>query len=152
MKDMLVKFALPPMLALLTVTVAAAQTSQFATATEAKAMLDKAVAALKADRAKALRAFNEGVEGFKDRDLYPFCADASSGVVTAHPKLKGLSLKKLKDTAGKNFGAEIMSSAKEGEVIEVEYKWPRPGGRDPVQKVSYVTKVDDQVCAVGYYK
>ena len=23
---------------------------------------------------------------------------------------------------------------------------------DPVQKVSYVTKVDDQVCAVGYYK
>ena len=51
-------------------------------------MLDKAVAALKADRAKALRAFNEGVEGFKDRDLYPFCADASSGVVTAHPKLK----------------------------------------------------------------
>jgi hypothetical protein len=30
--------------------------------------------------------------------------------------------------------------------------WPRPGGTDPVQKVSFVTKVGDQVCAVGYYK
>src|SRR5687768_528785 len=149
---MLAKFALPPMLALLTATIAAAETSAFATAPEARAMLDKAVMALKADRAKALRAFNDGVDGFKDRDLYPFCADASSGVVTAHPKLKGLSLKARKDRAGKNFGAEIMSSAEEREIVEVEYKWPRPGGRDPVQKVSYVTKVDDQVCAVGYYK
>ena len=60
---MLVKFALPPMLALLTATIAAAQTSAFATAAEARAMLDKAVVALKADRAKALRAFNDGVGG-----------------------------------------------------------------------------------------
>jgi hypothetical protein len=30
--------------------------------------------------------------------------------------------------------------------------WPRPGATEPVQKVSYVTKVGDQVCAVGYYK
>ena len=31
---------------------------------------------------------------------------------------------------------------------------PAAGGelREPVQKVSYVTKVGDQVCAVGYYK
>jgi hypothetical protein len=30
--------------------------------------------------------------------------------------------------------------------------WPRPGQTDPVPKVSYFTKVGDQVCAVGYYK
>lgn len=30
--------------------------------------------------------------------------------------------------------------------------WPRPGSTDPVPKVSFVTKVDDQVCTVGYYK
>jgi hypothetical protein len=30
--------------------------------------------------------------------------------------------------------------------------WPRPGSTDPVKKVSYVTRVGDQVCAVGYYK
>jgi hypothetical protein len=30
--------------------------------------------------------------------------------------------------------------------------WPRPGEDEPVQKVAYVTKVDDQVCGVGYYQ
>jgi hypothetical protein len=39
------------------------------TADEAKAMLMKAVAAVKADRAKALDMFNKGEGGFLDRDL-----------------------------------------------------------------------------------
>jgi len=37
-------------------------------------MLDKAVAAVKADKAKALQQFGKGEGGFQDRDLYPFCA------------------------------------------------------------------------------
>jgi len=46
-------------------------TSAFAqgTAAEAKAMLEKAVAAVKADKAKAIEMFNKGEGGFKDRDL-----------------------------------------------------------------------------------
>ena len=40
---------------------------------EAKAMLMKAVAAVKADKAKALDMFNKGEGGFLDRDLYVFC-------------------------------------------------------------------------------
>ena len=44
------------------------------TADEAKAMLMKAVAAVKADKAKALDMFNKGEGGFLDRDLYVFCA------------------------------------------------------------------------------
>src|SRR6516165_11929205 len=43
------------------------------TAAEAKAMLDRAVAAVKADKTKALDMFNKGEGGFLDRDLYPFC-------------------------------------------------------------------------------
>src|SRR6516162_9801726 len=43
------------------------------TAAEAKAMLDRAVAAVKADKTKALDTFNKGEGGFLDRDLYPFC-------------------------------------------------------------------------------
>ena len=43
----------------------------------AKAMLEKAVAAVKNDKAKALDMFNKGEGGFKDRDLYVFCANAS---------------------------------------------------------------------------
>ena len=42
---------------------------QFGTAEEARAMLTKAVAAVKADKAKALDMFNKGEGGFLDRDL-----------------------------------------------------------------------------------
>lgn len=131
---------------------ALAQKAEFGTAAEAKAMLEKAVTAVKADKAKALKAFNDGTDGFKDRDLYPFCANAADGVFTAHPKLTGKSLKELKDKDGKALGEAILTSAKEGAISEVDYKWPRPGSEAAVQKLSYVTKVGDQVCAVGYYK
>jgi hypothetical protein len=42
------------------------------TAAEAKAMLMKAAAAVKADKTKALDTFNKGEGGFLDRDLYVF--------------------------------------------------------------------------------
>ena len=53
------------------------------TADEAKAMLTKAVAALKADKAKTLDMINKGEGGFLDRDLYVFCANASDGKTVA---------------------------------------------------------------------
>lgn len=124
---------------------------EFGTADEAKAMLEKAVTAVKADKAGALDKFTKGEGGFKDRDLYPFCG-GPDGNFTAHPKLVGKSLKELKDKAGKALGEEMYAVAKEGTISEVSYMWPRPGSTDPVAKVSFVTKVDDQVCAVGYYK
>jgi signal transduction histidine kinase len=128
-----------------------ARAGEFGTAAEARAMLDKAVAALKADKAGALAQFTKGEGGFKDRDLYPFCG-GPDGKFTAHPKLVGQSLKELKDKAGKALGAEMYQVAQEGKVAEVAYMWPRPGATDPVAKVSFVTRVGDQVCAVGYYK
>jgi signal transduction histidine kinase len=131
--------------------VATAIAADFGTAAEAKAMLEKAGAAIKADKAKALEMFTKGEGGFKDRDLYPFCG-GPDGNFTAHPKLVGKSLKDLKDKAGKALGAEMYKVAKEGKISEVGYMWPRPGSDEPVQKVSFVTKVGDQVCAVGYYK
>lgn len=138
--------------ALVAITPSVAGADSFGTAAEAKAMLEKAVDAVKADKGKALAAFTAGTDGFKDRDLYPFCANASDGVFTAHPKLTGKSLKTLKDKEGKALGEEMLTKAKEGEIVEVDYKWPRPGSDAPVQKTSFVTKIGDQVCAVGYYK
>jgi signal transduction histidine kinase len=124
---------------------------EFGTAAEAKAMLEKAVTALKANQAKALADFTKGEGGFKDRDLYPFCG-GPDGKFTAHPKLMGQSLKDLKDKAGKALGEEIYKVAAPGKISEVSYMWPRPGSDTPVQKVTYVTKVGDQICCVGYYK
>jgi hypothetical protein len=58
------------MLSATTLVVAAA--AEFGTAEETKAMLEKAVAAVKEDKAKALDLFNTGEGGFKDRDGAPF--------------------------------------------------------------------------------
>jgi signal transduction histidine kinase len=137
--------------AMLMASTAAAWAADFGSEAEAKAMLDKAVAAVKANKTDALAKFTKGEGGFKDRDLYPFCG-GPDGNFTAHPTLVGKSLKELKDKAGKALGEEMYTVAKEGSVASVSYMWPRPGSNDPVQKVSFVTKVGDQVCAVGYYK
>ena len=46
-------------------------------------MLEKAVAAVKADKTKALDMFNKGEGGFLDRDLYAFCVNVSDGKAVA---------------------------------------------------------------------
>ena len=125
------------------------------TAEEAKAMLERAVAAIKADEAAALAAFTAGTDGFRDRDLYVGCSSVDDGTVTAHgadPTMVGRSIYELTDATGKKFGEEIHAAAAEGEFNVVEYVWPRPGETEAVPKTTYVTEVSDQVCVVGYYK
>ena len=138
--------------AVLLVTAASTQAAQYGTPEEAKAMLDKAVAAVKADKTKALDIFNKGESGFKDRDLYVFCANASDGILTAHPQLKGEQLKDIRGKKGFPLGREIMRTSTEGKVNQVTYWWPRPGSDKPLEKHTSFTKVGDQICGVGYYK
>lgn len=137
------------MLALASGSIAGGPTS--GTPAEARSMLERAVTAMKADKGKALVMFTRGEAGFKDRDLYPYCG-GPDGYFTAHPTLTGRNLRELKDKVGKSLGEEVYAMAKEGQIVEVAYMWPRPGQTEPVQKVAYVTRIGDQVCAVGYYK
>lgn len=134
--------------------------SPYGTADEARAMLMKAVAALKADRSAAIDMFNNGEGGFLDRDLYPFCIDASDGtlVVQGGPlrdTFLGQDIRTLNDAAGKAYGLEIFAAAQkpEGEVTEVRYMFPKPfTDALPVPKISYVTRIGDLGCGVGYYE
>src|SRR6202050_5749160 len=85
------------------------------TADEAKAMLMKAVAAVKADKAKALDMFNKGEGGFLDRDLYIFCTNLSDGkqIANGNPNAKqllGTDIRTIKDANGKAFGAELYAA------------------------------------------
>jgi signal transduction histidine kinase len=133
---------------------------QGGTAEEAKAMLDKAAAAVKADKAKALDTFNAGKDGFLDRDLYVFCAEAKAGKIVANgnpnaKKLLGTDLRKLKDSKGKPYGEEIFAAGQkpEGQITEISgYLFPKPSDPKPASKNSFVTKVGDLFCGVGYYK
>src|SRR5580700_3097776 len=127
--------------------------AQSGTAAEAKAMLEKAVAAVNADKVKALAMFDKGEGGFKDRDLYPFCFNIADGITTAGPQsVRGKDVRTLKDPTGKAFGEEIYKAAQEGKISEVSYSFPKPGETTPSPKVSFVTKAGDQGCGVGYYK
>jgi Single Cache domain 2 len=126
--------------------------AQFGSEEEARAMLERAVGALKENKEKALDMFNKGEGGFKDRDLYVFCASASDGVLTAHPYLKGEHLQDIVGKKGYPLGQEIMRTATEGQIKQVTYWWPRPGSDTPLEKHTFFTKVGDQNCGVGYYK
>ena len=133
-------------IATLSVGVMTVQAGEFGTAEEAKTMLDKAVSAVKSDEQKALAMFNKGQGGFKDRDLYVLCANASDGTITASPSSDG---KSLKDFAA---GRKVMETAAEGQVSEITYLWPRPGSLTQLKKHTFYTKVGDQICGVGYWE
>ena len=145
---------------------ASAQQEQFGNANEAKAMLAKAVAAVKADKAKALDIFNKGEGRFLDRDLYPFCFNVSDGkhLATQAKQLVGQDIRILKDPTGKAFGLELFAAAQnpDGQMTEVTYMFPKPVANTtpgqnvtftaPSQKVSFVIRVGELGCAVGYFK
>ncbi|NIP45468.1 MAG: chemotaxis protein [Gammaproteobacteria bacterium] len=133
--------------------VVSAQQAKYGTAAEAKAMLEKAVLAVKANKARALEMFNKGEGGFKDRDLQPFCFNKGDGkiVATIAPRLLGTDVRTLKDKTGEVFGEEIFKAGIDGKITEVRYMFPRPGETKPRQKISFITGVDDVGCGVGYY-
>ena len=131
------------------------------TADEAKAMLMRAVAAVKADKAKALDMFNKGEGGFRDRDLYVFCANVSDGTIVAigNPNLKqalGKTYAPVRTLRASAFGAEMYAAIQkpEGQITEVSYMSAKPGADDTLlAKESFVARADaDLGCGVGYYK
>ena len=137
---------------------AATFAQQGGTAQEARAMLDKAVAAVKADQTVALAKFLKGEDGFLDRDLYPFCFRIADGKTLASPKAvpAGTDVRTLKDATGNAYGLAIYAAGQkpEGQITELQsYMFPKPGTTAPTfPKVSFVTRVGELGCGVGYYK
>jgi hypothetical protein len=123
-------------------------------------MLVKVIAAVKADKARALEMFNKGESGFLDRDLYPFCYNISDGkmVATQIKQAMGVDVRTLKDSTGNPFGQigyDTVIKQSEGEIPAPgdSYLFPKPGpDPTPVAKISFVAKIGDLGCGVGYYK
>ena len=131
---------------------------QSGTAAEAKAMLERAVAALKTEfKATALSEFNDkNNKQYHDRDLYVFCLNMSDGKITAtaNQALIGTDVRTLK-FKDDPFGQRVYDATKgtpEESVATVDYNFPKPGTTEYVPKQSFVTRVGDQGCGVGYYK
>src|SRR5262249_57666414 len=92
---------------------AAAFGQQGGTPEEARAMLDKAIAAVKADQVVAIAMFIKGEGGFLDRELYPFCFRIADGKTLASPKAvpAGTDVRTLKDANGNGYGQAIYAAA-----------------------------------------
>ncbi len=131
------------------------------TADEAKAMLMKALAAVKADEAKALDMFNKGEGGFRDRDLYVFCINTSDGTVVAigNPNLKqalGMDMRAAQNSTARRLARKSTRRFRSRKVKSPRssYMSPKPSADDALAaKVTLVARADDDLgCGVGYYK
>jgi hypothetical protein len=125
---------------------------EYGTATEAKAMLDRAAAAVKADAATAIAAFNRNDPQFRDRDLFVFCFNAEDGKFTAHEALVGQNVRTIHDKAGKPLGEQIYQHAKEGQINTIAYMAPIPGSTEPASKRAYIMRLGAQICGVSFYR
>ena len=122
---------------------------------EATNMLERAVNLINYDKTYALNIFTERTGGFDFKDLYPFCTD-NSGILTGHPFNVGLDLLTFIDSDGKNVGKEFLQVAQVGKINKVTFKITYP--KDTIktkdkeyEKTALVTRVGDQICAVGYH-
>jgi len=136
---------------------ASVSAQQLGTAEEAKAMLDRAIGALKSNEATALSEFNDpNNKQFHERDLYLFCYDMSDGKITAYesPALLNVDVRTLAlkdDPIGKR-AYEAVQNAPEGSIITIDYKFPKPGTTEPVPKQTVEARIGNQGCGVTYYK
>jgi len=152
---MLLAFALPAFAVLCSDGLRAGE--PLGTAEAARAMLDRAVAALKADQAKALAAFNDAHNTeFRDRDLFVYCFNAADGKFTAYEMsaLIGADIRQFKlynEPMGQR-SYDVVHDAPEGTVVSIDYRMPKPGETKPSAKQALETRVGDQACGVSYFK
>ena len=103
----------------------AVHAEQFGTAEEARAMLDRAIAALNVNQAKALSEFNNTKNTqFHDRDLYISCYNMADGKFTAFPSraMIGADIREIRlqdDSVGQRAFDLIKDSA-EGSIATME--------------------------------
>jgi hypothetical protein len=146
-----------PLFAMLSLMLTAnfASAEQFGTADEARAMLDRAVIALKSDEAAALRAFSDANnKQFHDRDLYVSCFNTSNGKFTAFPGsgMIGIDVRtfKLGDDPIGQRAFDAIQGTPEGSVATMDYNFPKSG--KAASKQSLETHIGNQGCGVAYYK
>ena len=134
---------------------ASAVSQELGTAEEAKAMLERAIAALKSNRAIALTAFNDpDNKQFHDRDLHVSCFGAYDGKITAGQGLIGIDIRTLSfedDPIGQRAYDAIQNSPT-GTFQTVEYNFPKPKTKLAVPMQLLEIRVDNDACGVSYYK
>ncbi len=128
-----------------------------ATKKDATAMVDKAIAYVKANGTdKAFAAFMDTTGQFIKGELYVFVYDFN-GVCLAHgqkPKLVGKNRLDVEDVNGKKYIQEMITIAKEKGTGSVDYMFQNPETKKVEPKTSFFTRIPgkDMLVACGIYK
>jgi len=121
-----------------------------ASADQARAMLDRAVALARTQGAQgATAAFNDRGGAFVQDDLYVFMVDLDSGRFQAmgmNPALSGTDALGLQPLV-----AEMVERLKTADEAAVDYVWRNPVTNAVERKRSYVRRVGGSLIGVGHY-
>lgn len=125
-----------------------------ATAEQAKALLNRAVAHLKQAGDAAYRDFNNRNGEFFIDDEYVFAIGLEDGKYRASggsPNLVGVDVRQVNDAAGKPLFREMIDLARKQGSGTVEYVWRNPVTNAVEKKHTLIQRVDDVLLGVGYY-
>lgn len=80
-----------------------------------------------------------------------------NGKMITHPikqELNDTDVMDMQDPNGLYLFREFIKIANEEKEGYVEYQWPKPGEKDPINKISFVSKIDgwDWIIGSGYYE
>ena len=138
--------ALSTLAALLVARNATAQTPELELpkAKSVVAPVDKAVALVELKGKVAFADFRQKGSEWFSGDTYIFSLDLNGNELfsAAAPQNEGKNLIDLKDKNGKEFHKAFIAVVQKEGAGWVDYMWPKPGTDKPVQKWSYVKRVD----------
>ena len=125
------------------------------TAAEAKALLDRAVALIKAEGDKAYPKLQDTNGAYVLKDLYVYVFTEKDATVKVHPYAPAMIGKTwigLKDADGSPFVQKILEGAAKSGKGSVDYSWADPKTKKVEKKSSYYEKVGDVIAVSGFYK
>lgn len=132
-----------------------AQDPAHASREDAVAIVQKAVAAAKAEGKEAVySAITAKDPRFLDRDLYIFVWDMSANTLAhgANAKMVGKNLADATDTDGKAFAQERLTLAKTAPSFWTDYKWSNPQTKKIEEKSTYCEVYEENLLCAGIYK
>jgi len=123
----------------------------YGTKDEAKTMAERAAQFYRQyGKDRAFQAFQNGTDGFKDRDLYVFVYSNSGTCVShgANPAMIGRNLIDLVDGEGKLMIREVVAVKTADWVV---FQWRNPQNHEIQKKSSYVVRAGEYLFGVGAY-
>jgi signal transduction histidine kinase len=128
-----------------------------ATPDQAKVLVDKALAYVKANGTeKAYKEFNTPGSQFFDGELYIFAYDVQGNnlALGGNPKMTGKNLLDMKSADGKFVIKDFIEIIKTKGEGWYDYKWSNPESKKIQDKSSYVKKIPgtDAFLGSGFYK